>query len=160
MQLIQFPRTCAMSFLFQFKQHFERKMERWIETQREREKINFFADFKFSCYFWSQESNVPWGSFVLRWAPNLFMRSIVPTVLVVTPRLLERDPSASGPCGAALLLDSLMPSSIRLYDWGDRAAQSSFLLRVVISIRERFPCALQDVSYHVYSWQRLKFWQV
>ena len=57
---------------------------------------------------------------------------------MVTSRLLERDPSASGPCGAALFLDSLIPSSIDLYDWGDRAAQFSFLLRVLTSIRERF----------------------
>ena len=50
MQLIQLPRTCAMPFLFQVKQHLERKTERWRET-KEREKITFFADIKFSCFF-------------------------------------------------------------------------------------------------------------
>ena len=34
-----------MSFLFQVKQHLERKTERWRERQRE---DYFFADFKFS----------------------------------------------------------------------------------------------------------------
>ena len=43
MQLIQFPRTCAMPFLIQVKQHLERKTERWRETEREREKINLFC---------------------------------------------------------------------------------------------------------------------
>ena len=143
MQLIRFPRTCAMS-------ERRRDGEREREREREREKINFLQTSNSAATSEARSQN-PWGSFVSRWASNLFMRSIIPTVLVVTSGLLERDPSASGPCGAALFLDSLMPSSIRLYDWCDRAAQSSFLLRVVTSTRERFRCALQDVSYHVFS---------
>ena len=124
-----------------------------MERETERENINFLQTSNSAATSEARSQTFPGEviSFVLRWASNLFMRSIVLTVLVVTSRLLERDPSASGPCGAALFLDSLMPLSIRLYDWGDRAAQSSFLLRVVTSIRERFRCALQDVSYHVYS---------
>ena len=139
MQLIQFPRTCAMS-------------ERRRDGERERERRFIFCRLQIQLLLLKPGVKRSLGNgFVSRWASNLFMRSIIPTVLVVTSRLLERDPSASGSCGAALFLDSLMPSSIRLYDWGDRAAQSSFLLRVVTSIRERFRCALQDVSYHVFS---------
>ena len=37
MQLIQFPKTCAMSFLFQIKQHLERNGERDRDRERERE---------------------------------------------------------------------------------------------------------------------------
>ena len=69
------------------------------------------------------------------------MRSIVPTILVVTSRLFERDPSASGRtsrcCFVSGFLDAIVDS---LYDWGDhgdRAAQSSFLLRVVTSTEQR-----------------------
>ena len=39
-----------MPFLFQVKQHLDRKMERDRERERQRE-INFFADIKFSSYF-------------------------------------------------------------------------------------------------------------
>ena len=35
MQLIQIPKTCAMPFLFQVKQHLERKTGRWREAERE-----------------------------------------------------------------------------------------------------------------------------
>ena len=35
MQLIRFPRTCAMPFLFQVKQHLERERERQRETEGE-----------------------------------------------------------------------------------------------------------------------------
>ena len=120
MQLIQFPWTCAMPFLFQVKQHLEKKTEIWRETETERERERE-TERRLFCRHQIQLLLLKTGIKSSLWkflfaGLNLFMQSIVPTVLVVMSRFLERDPSASGPCGAALFLDSLMPSSIRLYD--------------------------------------------